>query len=1033
MSIYSKVSTFILTGFFSASAVAATELNLPHTPLSVSTSRVEPNVMLVIDNSGSMRNIIWADGYNPDTNYPKWGNWDSASGNVTLRNMQRCYGGSYYARNSKGVEKCLYLPDPYGNRYTRYTGNYLNYLFTTYEHYTDLRKGEIPQDYRMEVAKEVAKSVIDSVEGVRFGISTFHTYHGGYVLEGCSDTTDAKIQRMKNRIDDSIAPNANTPIAETLYEVTRYFRGLSALWSDGYFNSPIAYRCQKNFSIIITDGEPTEDGFEGVDQSSFSADTVPGMSNRTPNWKENEGVVDGVNLDNFYLNDIARFARDVDMKQSGFDSAGKSFNDPSFPKQNMDTYTVGFALDHALLEQTARDGNGQYYTASNAEQLATALESALSDISDKVATTSSAAVSQGVLSVDTLAIIPEFNSRYWTGDLKAYRFDTDPTSPTYLQFKTAWQSASALLGTGTRHIITRNAGKGVPFRWDRLSNTQKGLLGNSGSDLVGFIRGDRSNEGTLFRKREGLLGDIVYSSPQYVGAPNFRYDNADYRRFREKYKDRKHVLYVGANDGMLHAFDAESGKELFGFIPQAVMGQLKELADKGYEHRFYVDGTPTILDAEINGKWRSVLVGGLNRGGQSIYALDVTDPTTFKESNAASMFLWEFADADLGYSFSRPAIVQLQDGTWAAVFGNGYNSTEADGQASTTGDAVLFIVDLATGKLLYKLSTGEGSKDDPLGDRPNGLATATPVDLNGDGRADFVYAGDLFGNLWRFDLKGLKKPSNNGKPVTNASSLVFVACSNNTNTCAAADRQPITSAPTVGRHPAGGVMVHFGTGKYLEPSDKTDVGSGLQSLYAIWDKPEATGKKTVSRKDLLAQRIIPASQIVKKTGQNYDVRVVSADTPDWSKHRGWYLDLDQPTSERIVRKPILRNGKIIYTSLLPVLDSSDPCVSESQSWLMELNATTGGALGYANFDLNGDGRFDEKDWVLDKSAGPGSPDGSGTERPSTGIKLDGEKPGPSIVPVDPEKEVKVLDKDTVILENPGPGMEGRLSWRELVN
>ena len=1059
MSRLSKIGTFVLAGAFVAPAVAATELSLPHEPLSVSSSKVDPNVMLLMDTSGSMNNIIWADGYDPTKSYTRWGRYvydrgwkyqeftdDDEFDNVFLSGLElvNCSGRYGYElirfdRFGRKLEACLALPDPVGNRQTRYTGNYLNYLFSTYSDGANLH-GVIPNETRMAVAKRVAKEVIGEVENVRFGVarlnrsvdqkcnyrSCWNQYKddGGRVISACGTSRSDVLGQI-----DTLSASTNTPISEALYEVTRYFRGLAPVWSSQIkHESPITYRCQKNFTIVISDGEPTKDRFSKWDEdgesinSVVTGDTITGKSNRLPNWTSGN--------DGFYLDDIAQFGRDLDMRKGGSDEAGKSFDDPAFPKQNMDTYTVGFALDHPLLKHTAEAGNGQYYTANNADQLTAALAAALSDISDKVATASTAAVSHGVLSADSLSIIPQYNSQYWTGDLKAYSFDYDPTSSTYLQLKPSWKSASALIKSSNRHVITQQGQSGIPFRWGQLSTAQQNLLGSSG--LVEFIRGDRSLEGKGFRKREGLLGDIIGSSPQYVSAPELRYVDQDYKAFQEAYKERKHVIYVGANDGMLHAFEAKTGKELFGFVPNAVMSNLKALANEDYEHRFYVDGTPTVMDAQLNGQWRTVLVGGLNRGGQSIYALDVTDPDRFSESNAGSMFLWEFEDEDLGYTYSRPAIVQLQDETWVAVFGNGYNSTEVDGKASSDGDAMLFIVDLKTGKLLYKLSTGVGANEDPTGEgRPNGLATATPIDLDDDNKVDYVYAGDLFGNLWRFNLKDLKKQSKNGKVgvTTNADTLLFTACSG--TTCSASNRQSITSAPTVGRHPLGGVLVHFGTGKYLESADKGTEGAGLQSIYGIWDKLASNGK-TITRKGLLEQEIVPASKVSKKPGQKYDVRVTTSNSIDWSRHLGWYMDLDQPASERIVRKPILRNGKIIYTSLLPVLDADDPCVSESQSWLMELDALSGAALDYANFDLDGDGKFDTNDWVVDKSGGSGT-SGGGETKPPSGIRFDGEKPAPSIIPVDAGKEIKVLDEDTVIIENPGHGMEGRLGWRELMD
>lgn len=1028
-----------LAGAYSAAAMAVTPLSLPNEPLSVLSSRVDPNVMLLIDNSGSMRNIIWADGYDPDTAYPRWddrlwrggsygyegSSWDVNSGNVSLAelspdNCESEFGSGFYEavrRDDVSVRKCLALPDPVGSERTRYTGNYLNYLFETFPSGTDLRNGQIPAQSRMQVAREVAKSVVENVPDIRYGVSIFYTSQGGRIINECRDYTSANVADVLNAID-SIDATTNTPISETYYEITRYFRGLSSLWTwHTQFTSPIQYRCQRNFSILITDGEPTQDNFEGV--SGLATDSVAGMDNRLPDWND-----DGAS---FYLDDIAEFAHDLDMRTGGTDATGNSFDDPEFAQQNMNTYTVGFALDHDLLRSTAERGQGQYYTANNADQLAAALKAVLSDISDKVLGLSSAAVSQGPLNADTLTVFPSFNSADWSGELKAYRFDTDPDSDTYLQLVPAWASAAALIrqkGWNNRTIITNLADAGIKFRWGQFSAAQQAAYFDGNQALLQFLRGRESDEGSLFRDRAKLLGDIVYSSPQYVAAPAMRYQDADYAAFKSTHAGRTPMLYVGANDGMLHGFRADTGEELLAFIPGSLLGQLAELADPDYSHRFYVDGTPTVMDAYIGNRWRTVLVGGLNRGGQSIYALDVTDPSTFSEGNAANLFLWEFTDPDLGYSYSRPAVVQLENGTWAAVFGSGYNSTDAgfDAEVSSSGDAMLFVVDLASGTLIAKVSTGVGHAEDPTGaERPNGIGAIQPVDLDGNGRADTVYAGDLFGNLWKFDLSADNSAqwavANRGKPL-------FVACS--TLSCTADSYQPITAAPTVSRHPLRGVLVHFGTGKYLETWDKSDQG-GLQTLYAIWDTGEEQNPAvTLSRSQLKAQSITYQGPVTIG-GRSAEVRLTSRQRPNWASDKGWYLDLDQPVSERVITGATLRNGKIIYTTFVPVTDESDLCKSDSYSWLMELDAATGAALSYASFDLDGDRQFDDSDWI---NPDPDDPDSSA--QPPSGIKMEGEKPHPSIVPVDPDKEIKVIDEATVIIENPGPGMEGRISWRERV-
>ena len=316
------------------------------------------------------------------------------------------------------------------------------------------------------------------------------------------------------------------------------------------------------------------------------------------------------------------------------------------------------------------------------------------------------------------------------------------------------------------------------------------------------------------------------------------------------------MVYVGANDGMLHGFDGLTGAEKLAYVPSPVYANLSKLTATPYSHRYFVDGTPTIGDAYFSGAWHSVLVGGLRAGGQGIYALNVTDPTQFAETNASSLVMWEFTDAndaDLGYTFSRPNVVKMADGSWAAVFGNGYNNTEADGHASTTGAAVLYIVNVQTGALIKKISTGVGSSQDPTGaSRPNGLATVTPVDVNQDGITDYIYGGDLFGNLWKFDVTATSSGSwDVAFHSGGAASPLFKACGG--NTCNSGNAQAITTRVTVGYGPNRiGYMVYFGTGKYLEATDVNDLST--QTLYGIWDKNDGT--TTVSGRSTLLQQTI---------------------------------------------------------------------------------------------------------------------------------------------------------------------------------
>ncbi len=425
-----------------------------------------------------------------------------------------------------------------------------------------------------------------------------------------------------------------------------------------------------------------------------------------------------------------------------------------------------------LQDEWDGDANGNpdnYFLVTNALTLGDQLSSAFNEIIDRVSSASSASVNSGSISSETRLYQAKFSTRDWTGQLLSFRIDPD----TGLLSTVDWDAANEIPMPASREILTTDSsGDGVAFRWSDLDGTRRAQLNLTdglGSDRTSYLRGDttkeKSKSGGVFRDRSllgngrpALLGDIVSSSPVFVGRPPFRYrDDLEgttgekYSAFRTAQDARRPMVYAGANDGMLHAFDGETGAERFAFIPGAVFPSLPELTDPNYVHRYYVDGPPNMGDVYFKtpAEWRTVLVGGLNKGGQGIYALDITDPDTVTEANASSKVLWEYTDADdadLGYTFSQPAIVRTADtarggtGRWAAVFGNGYNNTVADGNASTSGSAALYIVDIETGDLIRKIETNAGSTTEP-----NGLGTPAVVDINSDGTADYVYAGDLQG------------------------------------------------------------------------------------------------------------------------------------------------------------------------------------------------------------------------------------------------------------------------------------------------
>ena len=1056
----------------------AASLAIAETPLTVSTT-VEPNVMLLMDNSGSMDNVVWAEDFDPETSYTNWSYsnyyYDVASGNNFLSDLRRgdCSSGWVEARNVSGTRKCLRLPNPEGGD-TRYTGAYLNYLFSTYANGTDLRSGgQIPTDTRMTIAKNALISFVENTSGMRFGVASFNptsmNNEGGRINAICDSGDDEHITDVTNKIGDLTALT-NTPLAETLYEITRYFRGMTSGYNSPYptagataYGSPIQYRCQKNFSIVVTDGLPTYDttfptddpadvanteaalrDWDGEDPATtismypnfpqysdgFSQDPVC-IANPSTCWQRVEGY-------SLYLDDIAKFGYDIDMKTTDTDVAGGSYEDPRFPQQNMRTYTIGFSIGNQMLEDAAEYGHGRYLQANNASQLTSALQNAISHVFTTSSSSSSVATNSTRLGTETRLYQARFSSLDWTGEILSFSINSNGSTQTGDDYP-----RSSVPEAGERSIYTFNpvSLQGVEFQWTGgadgatgLSNDQQTELHTNDSNVndglgierVAYLRGDQSNEITtnaqgnstgLFRPRNSLLGDIVNSDPHYVGTPDFRYhllpgtEGEAYVTFRSNttYRNRTPMLYVGANDGMLHAFDASDLIERFAYVPNGVFPKLTALTSPDYGHMYFVDGSPRSGDAYINGSWKTVLVGGLGAGGKSIYALDVTNPTGF----GASSVLWEYSHANLGYTFSQPTIVRLNNGQWAAIFGNGYNSAVDDPTAQ------LFIVNLADGSLIKRIDTGANIDTLTSGTVPdglhNGLSTPTPVDIDGDRITDYVYAGDLHGNLWKFDLTDSQI---NGWDVAYKSGQtpvpLFIAAD------ASGNRQPITSRPEIGSHSEEGRIIYFGTGKYVETGDNTVPNDPLvQTFYGIHDEDPNSLNSGRTRSNLREQEII-----AEVTAFDTRVRAVSANTVS-DTQRGWYLDLVSPVAgtqgERVVSNPILRAGRVIFTTLIP---DPDPCSYGGTSWLMELDAQSGGRLNYSVFDLNDDGRFNEQEYIEL---------GDGTRVPVSGTGGDDIIESPAIVSAG-EIEYKYASgsSGTIhVVTELGDGQSARQSWRQI--
>ncbi len=834
-------------------------------------------------------------------------------------------------------------------------------------------------------------------------------------------------------------------------------------YSESGINSPYAedagvtgtpeYSCRQNFHIAFTDGY-WNGGGGGVGNYDNTARTLPAnafnitnyTAGRSPYADANSDFVADIvmrywaeDLRTDLTNNVPTYLPEANVDYDGngtVNDTDRFWNPANNPAswQHVVTFTVGLGVDGALafndttyqnlingttawsndhvddLWHAAINGRGQYFSAGNPTDLVNAFTGVLTNIQSRIGSSSAPAPSAPRYQVGTLLFQPVYDTSDWHGNLRA--FDVTDLNTVLWNAQDRLNTQDYLSG---RNIISYrpDTDTGIAFLYSQLSPSQQGYIA---SNVLDYIRGDNSNElknGGTFRNRSFTLGDVVNSEPVYVGPPNrlfpTGFEAQPYSTFATTYLDRRPIIWFGANDGILHGFDAtngntNSGLEVMAYVPSKVYPKLTNLTSPAYTHEFFVDGSPSEHDAFFSNAWHTVLVGGLNGGGQLIYALDITNPTAYTEANASNLVLWEFTDeddADLGYTFSTPQAVKMNNGKWMTIFGNGYNSTVNDDAnsyctdnnpatpcpVSTTGDAVLFILDMAkgpkSGGAVYKLSTETGMAEDPTGNStPNGLATVEPIDINRDLMIDYIYAGDLFGNLWKFDVRD-SDPTNWTvyKSASNTPTPLFIA------TDELGNRQPITSKPVVGRHPEqSGYIVNFGTGKYLELTNLAD--TSLQTFYGVWDRDETT-ITTFDRDDTYSQ-IIELTNTLLFT--DYNARVTSDGTFNFYKgnglpsgspatYLGWHMDLYQrpqdtdtgidrvtpgfestfiKEGERVVYVPQRRGNRIIFTTVIP---SENPCSVGGESWLMEVNATTGARLELTPFDYNGDGIFSSDDLV----------------------------------------------------------------------
>ncbi|MFD2192190.1 pilus assembly protein [Pistricoccus aurantiacus] len=851
---------------------------------------------------------------------------------------------------------------------------------------------------RMKVAQSALSKVV-SFGSARIGFNTLHK-RNEQIVEDVE-----KNNHRKNVIDSifAVSTQGGTPLRSTLKRVGEYFKGTDS----PILSAEEGGMCQQNFAILMSDG--------------YWNGSNPGAGNQ-------DGIVNGLvrkSDSDIYSNTLA----DVAMKYYKEDLKGNLDNlVPIIPgvdentAQHLVTYTVSFGVDGELTENPAESDNdfewpepvkntlttiddmrhaawnsrGQFLSAADPDALNIALNSIIQNISARSTSTSSLEVVGKESSGDNVMIQTTYDPTNWKGDVIARSLNkNDSVSDiewTFSQWLKSLENRYL-----KRRILTINplavSDKAFAFSTsniDKMSTIQQQDLArlsrSTNGGLIDYLKGDAQYEGSKFRARNGhYLGDIVGSYPTTVGTPVANYPasiaSTAYSTFRAAYKNRSGMVYVGANDGMLHAIDLGSGAEKFAFMPHGIFSAapgegVRQLAKKDYVHRFYVNATPTARDAFVQfpgeeaKSWHTLLTGGLGAGGKSVYLLDITDPDSFATASPGDIVKWEFSHDDLGYSFSEVQIAKLNDGRWYAIFGNSYN-------ADSDGHAKLFVVDIENPEDFVLLDTGIGS----IGD-DNGLSSPEIADVDGDGVVDWVYAGDLHGNLWTFDLTRF-----NGQASSAVTRRLFQSCAAElvSGECPLASRQPITTKPALARNPRfaaskahPNVNVFWGTGQLLATIDKQDTSQ--QTFYSVLHRGDGLRRY---RSDLVGH-------VFTGIGDKNDARTVNGQRVNYTDAGseggvkfGWYLPLHD-AGERLIQTPSIRGDLVAFNTTVPV-DGGNPCVAKAQGWINALNLLDGltpQRVGGNNqvFDYNKDGTVDSQDKIGESTV--------------LAIKVDGEPTAP---------------------------------------
>jgi type IV pilus assembly protein PilY1 len=895
---------------------------------------------------------------------------------------------------------------------------------------------------RMLTAKAAIGNAIASLEGIKVGLLTINNNKSAR-----TSVLPIKCKNDAGSLDDqtdaflSILYKADsyggTPLRRGLENAGKYFDETrsSPLGNWPYASEAEGGECQQVFSVVLTDGwwnggAPSVGNADESNSSEFSTacfsdsyrntladvamfyyanDLSPSLENKVPPRPGDSNI----------QQHMVTFS--VSFGQTGtlnpFDDYPScpaenktidcSAHCPEWPRAQANSKTTIDDLWHSAV-----NGRGEFFSASNPQDLIHAMESIGRQIS-VIGSAASVAVNGQKFESNSLVFQGSYNSSDWSGDINAFGTGGSGGSGGSDNFdydNPVWSARDKLDAKDweDRVIITSSGGSGgILFK-----NVSGDLLKRINEDediarrIIRYIRGDDTEEqknGGIARTRYHKLGDIVHSQPLF------------YRNY----------VFIGANDGMGHVFNSDTGEEIAAYIPNLVFENLIYLCLPDYTHYFYCDATPTIKKAGSD----TYLVGGLGKGGRGYYCLMVS------AGDYTHMPKWEFPpytgedaddDVEMGYSYGTPYITNTNANEWVAIFGNGY--------ASKRGKAALYIRKLSNGEKIATLDTQSGSYD-----ICNGLSTPSLVDANFDDKVDYVYAGDMIGNMWKFDLTSDKPEEwkvaygsfDEPQPLFQARNAEG----------SEGTPQPITSKPDVMAHCVhgkSGYIVVFGTGRYITEGDTKSMNQ--QTIYGIWDwqnderNEEYFYGAFTKERELSNARTLPEEyRKIKLLEQEIDTgytsdgyRVMTDKTITWfpSKiededdysHVGWYFDL--PTQhERVIDNPMIREGKVIVISLVP---SSSKCGIKSHSSMYLLDACNGGRLNEPVVNIDGEIVEIEPDI-------PGNP-----KRPPSVIIFDTVIKPPAFIHTDDGTDKMVfgdLGSDNTIPDIEIDSEQGRYYWK----